>query len=96
MKSGEQEEVYPLTIYKIADTQRADKVLHVNFKHKSDKTLSQQYQVSIVEDIKVLMDGQLKLVIPKPPTMKAVQWYHHYLQHPGHIRLEEILCAAMT
>ena len=22
-------------------------------------------------------------------------WYHHYLQHPGHTRLEETLCAAM-
>ncbi len=24
-----------------------------------------------------------------------MQWYHHYLQHPGHTRLEETLCTAM-
>ena len=24
-----------------------------------------------------------------------MQWYHHYLQHPGHARLEETLGAAM-
>ena len=26
---------------------------------------------------------------------RAVAWYHHYLQHPGHTRLEETLKAAM-
>ena len=26
---------------------------------------------------------------------RAVSWYHHYLQHPGHTRLEETLRAAM-
>jgi len=25
----------------------------------------------------------------------AVMWYHHYLQHPGHTRLEETINAAM-
>jgi hypothetical protein len=24
-----------------------------------------------------------------------VMWYHHYLQHPGHTRLEETINAAM-
>ena len=64
--SGEEEEIYPLTIAKIADAQRADKVIRKIFKPKRDKTLSQQFQVSIVEDIKVLTDSQLKLIIPKP------------------------------
>ena len=36
-----------------------------------------------------------KLVIPKTLQYKAVAWYHHYLQHPGHTRLEETLKAAM-
>ena len=94
--SGEEEEIYPLTIAEIADAQRADKVLRKIFKRKKDNTLSQQYQVSIVEDIKVLTDSQLKLVIPKPLRKRAVQWYHHYLQHPGHTRLEETLRATMT
>ena len=36
-----------------------------------------------------------KLVIPKTLQYKAVAWYHHYLQHPGHTRLEETLKAAI-
>ena len=36
-----------------------------------------------------------KLVIPKTLQHKAVAWYHHYLQHPGHTRLEGIMRAVM-
>ena len=36
-----------------------------------------------------------KLVIPNTLQYKAVAWYHHYLQHPGHTRLEETLKAEM-
>ena len=27
---------------------------------------------------------------------RALTWYHHYLQHPGHTRLEDTLKATMT
>jgi len=32
-----------------------------------------------------------RLVLPKPLQSCAVMWYHHYLQHPGHTRLEEMM-----
>ncbi len=35
------------------------------------------------------------LVIPKPLKVHAVKWYHHYLHHPGHTRLQETMNAAM-
>ncbi len=41
----------------------------------------------------VCKDGQL--VIPKPLQVRAVKWYHHYLQHPGHTHLKETMNAAM-
>jgi hypothetical protein len=41
----------------------------------------------------VCKDGWL--VIPKPLQVRAVKWYHHYLQHPGHTHLEETMNAAM-
>jgi hypothetical protein len=41
----------------------------------------------------VCKDG--RLVIPKPLQLRAVRWYHHYLQHPGHTRLEETMNAAI-
>ncbi len=35
------------------------------------------------------------MVIPKPLQVHAVKWYHHYLQHPGHTRLKEMMNAVM-
>jgi len=53
-----------------------------------------KYSTQLVEDTKVLC-RENKLVIPKKLQHRAVQWYHHYLQHPGHTRLEETLRATM-
>ena len=44
---------------------------------------------NLVENLHVLCkDG--RLVIPKRlQDIRTIAWYHHYLQHPGHTRLEE-------
>jgi hypothetical protein len=81
------EEIFPITVKEIADEQRNDKMLKTLA--KSDK-----YETHIIENTKVLCkDG--KLVIPKALQKQVVQWYHHYLQCPGHTCLEETLRAAM-
>jgi hypothetical protein len=36
------------------------------------------------------------MVIPKPLQRRAVIWYHHYLQHPGHTQFEETMKATMN
>ena len=36
-----------------------------------------------------------KLIIPASLQHRAVSWYHHYLQHPGHSRLEETIRSVM-
>jgi hypothetical protein len=55
---------------------------------------NRQYSTQIVEDTRVLCkDG--KIFIPKVLQLRAVSWYYHYLQHPGHTRLEKTLHAAM-
>ena len=36
-----------------------------------------------------------RLAIPKPLQRRATIWYHHYLQHPGHTRLEETMKSAI-
>eukprot|EP00804_Cyclotella_cryptica_P023782 CCRYP_011156-RA/>CCRYP_011156-RA protein AED:0.40 eAED:0.51 QI:0/0/0/1/0/0/3/0/266 len=71
----------------IAAAQQTDKML--------DKlSLLEAYKPQLVENVQVLCkDG--KLVIPQELQQRAVQWYHHYLQHPGTTRLEETLRAAM-
>ena len=35
------------------------------------------------------------MIIPKPLQRRALLWYHHYLQHPGHTQLEETMKATM-
>ncbi len=36
-----------------------------------------------------------KLIIPASLQHRAVAWYHHYLQHPGHSRLKETMRSVM-
>ncbi len=84
---SEDDKIYPLTVKEIAEEQRKDKSLRAL--HNDE-----DYKVLLIENTKVLCkDG--KLVIPKSLQARTVAWYHHYLQHPGHSRLEETLRAAM-
>jgi hypothetical protein len=83
----EEESIYPLAITEIAEAQSEDADLKALA--KADK-----YEKQLVEDTIVYSkDG--KLVIPKPLQRRAVEWYHHYLQHPGSTRLEETLRGSM-
>ena len=80
---SEETAIYPLTVQEIAAAQQTDETL--------DKlNLLEAYTPQLVENVTVLCkDG--KLVIPQELQQRAVQWYHHYLQHPGTTRLEETL-----
>ena len=84
---SEEDVIYPLTVKEIAQAQEDDLVLM-----KLSKT--DKYSTQLVEDTQVLCkDGQM--VTPQVLQCRAVSWYHHYLQHPGHKRLEETLHTAM-
>ena len=79
--------IYPLTVKEIALAQERDLVL-------KKLTKMEKYSTHLVEDTEFLCkDG--KMVIPKVLQIRAVHWYHHYLQHPGHTCLEETLNAVM-
>jgi hypothetical protein len=43
-----------------------------------------------IEDTKVLCKNE-NLMNPTSLRHRAVSWYHHYLQHPGHLRPEETM-----
>jgi hypothetical protein len=89
---SEEYEIYPLTTVEIAEAQRADASLKHLFKHNA--VINQGLEIKLIENTTcACKDGQL--VIPKPLQVRAVKWYHHYLQHPGHTRLEETMNAAM-
>ncbi len=63
--------------------------------HDCNAVIDQQgLAIKLIENtLYVCKDGQL--VIPKPLQRRAVLWYHHHLQHPGHTRLEETMNAVM-
>ena len=48
-----------------------------------------------MDGIQVLVHKDTRLVVPTPLQAKIVQWYHHYLLHPGHTRLEETIAATL-
>jgi hypothetical protein len=89
---SEENKIYPLTTVEIAEAQRANVTLKHLFKRNA--VIDQGLESKLIENTTcICKDGQL--VIPKPLQVHAVKWYHHYLQHPGHTRLEETTNDAM-
>jgi hypothetical protein len=78
---NEEEEIFPLTTSEIAEVQKANSKLKHCFRRNAK--IAEGLEVRLVDDTYVVCkDG--KIMIPKPLQRRAVLWYHHYLQHPGH------------
>jgi hypothetical protein len=61
---------------------------------KCNAVIDQRLEIKLIENMTcVCKDGWL--VIPKPLQVHAVKWYHPYLKHPGHTRLEETMNTAI-
>jgi hypothetical protein len=90
---GEEDEIYPLTTIEIAEAQRKDQELKVYYKKKA-RMPKKDMCLQFIEDTMVLCKNG-KLVIPTSLQHRAVAWYHHYLQHPGHSHLEETMRSMM-
>jgi hypothetical protein len=89
---SDEDEIYPLTTEEIAEVQRADASLKHLFKRNA--VIDQGLEIKLIKNMTcVCKDGWL--VIPKPLQVRAVKWYHHYLQHPGHTCLKEMMNAVM-
>jgi hypothetical protein len=89
---SEEDEIYPLTVKEIVEAQKADTKLKHFF--KSNAVLDKGLELQLIEN-KSCICHKGRLVIPKPLQSCAVMWYHHYLQHSGHTRLEETMKAAI-
>ncbi len=89
----EEKEVYPLTLTEIADAQHKDRELKVHFK-KNAIMPHKDMGIQLIEDTKVLCKKG-KVRIPTSLCQRAVKWYHHYLQHPGQLCLEETMRSVM-
>ena len=85
---SDEDKIYPLTTAEIAAARRADASLKHLFKRNA--VIHHGLEIKLIENTTcVCKDGQL--VIPKPLQVRAVKWYHHYLQHLGHTRLKEMI-----
>ncbi len=89
---SDDEEIYPLTAQEVADAQRVNATLKhcVKHNHVFDKGID----IRLVDETSVVCKDN-RMIIPKPLQRRAVLWYHHYLQHPGHTHLEETMQATM-
>jgi hypothetical protein len=85
----EKDEMYPLTLMEIADAQHKDQELKVYYK-KNTQMPQKDSCFHLIEDTKVLFKKG-KIIIPTSLRHRAVSWYHHYPQHPGHLHLEEMM-----
>ncbi len=90
---GEENEIYPLTTIEIAEAQCIDQELKVYYK-KNARMPKKDVCLQLIEDTKVLCKNG-KLIIPTSLQHRAVAWYHHYLQHPGHSCLKETMRSLM-
>ncbi len=89
---SEEDEIYPLTVKEIAEAQKADSTLKHFF--RCNAVLDKGLELQLVENESCICNKG-RLVIPKPLQRRATMWYHHYLQHPGHTRLEETMQSAI-
>jgi hypothetical protein len=89
----EEDKIYSLTLTEIADAQRKDRELKVYYKECA-KIPQKDIGLHLIEDTKVLCNNG-NIIIPTSLRHREVSWYHHYLQHPGHLRLEETMRSAM-
>ena len=85
---NEEDEVYPLTVKEIVEAQKANSTLKQYFKRNA--VLDIGLELLLIENESCICHKG-RLVLPKPLQSHAVMWYHHYLQDPGHTRLEETM-----
>jgi hypothetical protein len=96
--SSDEEEIYPPTVREIADEQRRSSKYKAYFnpKKRPKKTLDKHISLVLVNDIEILVHDKTRYIVPgKELQSRIIQWYHHYLQHPGHTRLEATISSAL-
>jgi hypothetical protein len=84
---SEEDMIYPLTVKETREAQEADPNIH-------KLTKDPQYTRQLVENTQLLCKGTA-MVLQTALCHRAINWYPHYLQHPGATRLEETLRKGM-
>ena len=96
--SCDEEEIYPPTVREIAEEQRRSRTYKAYFNNKKrpKKPLNKRISLVLVDDIEILVYDKTRYIVPGNELQsRVIQWYHHYLQHPGHTRLEATIQSAL-
>jgi hypothetical protein len=88
----EEDEIYPLTTIEIAEAQQKYQKLQV-YNKRNAKTSTEDIHLNLLKTQKCYKND--KLIIPASLQHRAVSWYPHYLQHPCHSCLKEIMRSVM-
>jgi hypothetical protein len=72
---------------------KRDQNLKIYYKRNA-KTPEKGTSFQLIENTKVRCKND-NLIIPASLQHRAVSWYHHYLQHPGHSHLKEAMRSVM-
>ena len=83
------EEPFPLDLEQVAHEQNGDKQLRGVIKG-IPRHLKAEMKLKVINDVEV-QTYKDKIYIPASLWEKVLNWYHHYLQHPGASRMENTL-----
>ena len=89
--SSADEAMFPLDTKLIAEHQEIDDELKSRMKDNSKNLYTKKY----VHDNYVILENSL-IYVPKPLRERALNWYHHYLVHPGENRMLNSIKRAIT
>ena len=78
------------------DAQLAHPQYNNYFRDKAFKNKDPLLSIKVISKVCVIVYKDHRMVIPNANMQtKILEWYHHYLQHPGKVRMTETLKAVM-
>ena len=86
------DKTYSVTVTEIATNQHIDKTLQTFF---SKEYMKGRITCRVINDVDILVYDNRYMCMSASLIYQVVQWYHYYLQHPSHTRLEETLQSVM-
>ena len=82
----EQDEAFPLDLSLIRRTQQHELNMKDSKLQKLIKDKKSGYHITTLDEVELVMHED-KIYVPKSLRLRTLEWYHHFLNHPGGERL---------
>ena len=83
------ENIFPVQLKEIQSYQTKDRELRQKIKNNPV-----HFQKEIVEQVKIVTYKN-RIYVPKQLRARIIKWYHHYLCHPGEIRMHKTMASTL-